>query len=139
MGSLFFSIFLLKHAILHFLKNGKTNNNLFKQLIELNRELDCGKFNHSNGPNLRGIAYCLPMFLVRLSHGPTQFGSSRLPLCCLSFNHHQKLVPSANISDSWVSYHSRGSVFLERKIVSYRISRDLSFSTWDVISCQQWI
>lgn len=65
MGSLFFSIFfLLKHA-LHFQENGKTNNNLFQQLIESNRELDCGKFNHSNGPESpRGIAYCLPMLLV---------------------------------------------------------------------------
>lgn len=65
MESLFFSIFfLLKHA-LHFQENGKTNNNLFQQLIESNRELDCGKFNHSNGPESpREIAYCLPMLLV---------------------------------------------------------------------------
>lgn len=53
----------------------------------------------------------------------------------LPFNDHQKLVPSANISDSWISYHSWGSVFLERKIssnlfeISFVSSRDWDSST----------
>lgn len=70
MGSLFLLIFLLKHATLYFQQNGKTNNNLFQRLIESNRELDCGKFNHSNGPESPWNCLLPANVPHRLSHAP---------------------------------------------------------------------
>lgn len=100
--SLFFSIFLLKRAILHFW-HGKTNNNLFQQLVELNRELDCGKFNHSNGPESPWNCLLPANVPRRLSHGPIQFGSSRLPLCCRSTTtKNSSLLPTFPIHESHI-------------------------------------
>lgn len=103
MGSLFLLIFLLKHATLYFQQNGKTNNNLFQRLIESNRELDCGKFNHSNGPESPWNCLLPANVPRRLSHAPIQFGSSRLPLCCRSTTtKNSSLLPTFPIHESHI-------------------------------------
>lgn len=130
MGSLFLLIFLLKHAILYFQQNGKTNNNLFQRLIESNRELDCGKFNHSNGPESPWNCLLPANVPRRLSHAPIQFGSSRLPLCCRSTTtKNSSLLPTFPIHESHIIL---GDSCISLKERSYRILRYLSFSTWDI-------
>lgn len=136
--SLFFSIFLLKRAILHFW-HGKTNNNLFQQLVELNRELDCGKFNHSNGPESPWNCLLPANVPRRLSHGPIQFGSSRLPLCCRSTTtKNSSLLPTFPIHESHIIL---GEVYFSKErfyLIGFWEIFHFQQLRYHSISCQQW-
>lgn len=127
LNGIFISLDFLVETCLYFQQNGKTNNNLLQRLIESNRELDCGKFNHSNRSESPWNCLLPANVPRRLSHAPIQFGSSRLPLCCRSTTtKNSSFLPTFPIHESHIIL---GDSCISLKERSYRILRYLSFST----------